>query len=112
MPPERVLERVLVTGGRAFDDWHTLRRELDRIHDDRGISLVIHGACPNCNGKCSADMLAEAWAKSREVSYIGVPARRAPLARAKALRATSACSTTGDRRWFWLSMAGMVRRIV
>lgn len=61
--------RVLVCGGRRFDDRSRLFAFLDKLHAIREISLVIHGDAPG------ADRLGEAWAKHREVPYVGVPAR-------------------------------------
>ena len=36
--------RILVTGGREFDDKELLFGILDRLHQERQVSLVIHGA--------------------------------------------------------------------
>jgi len=66
---ERTGKRVLVCGGRAFADRHYLFSVLDGIHRAERIKLIIHGAAPG------ADSLAEAWAKSREIPYVGVPAQ-------------------------------------
>lgn len=75
------MERVLVYGGRRFNDRKFVFDRLDAIHARSPIELLIHGACPNDldeHGNVvaySADMLAEEWAKSREIPYIGWPAR-------------------------------------
>ena len=61
--------KILVTGGRDFTDESYLFSVLDQIHAKYPIELVIHGAAKG------ADSLAEKWAKSREVPYLGVPAR-------------------------------------
>lgn len=62
--------RVLVCGGRDFDDRELLFATLDRVHAKHGDALVIiHGAYKG------ADLLGERWAKVREVPYCGVPAR-------------------------------------
>lgn len=62
--------RVLVCGGRDYDDGETLARTLDRLHARHGDALeIVHGAARG------ADLLAEEWAKQNEVPYIGVPAR-------------------------------------
>ncbi|SAL02898.1 hypothetical protein AWB80_08465 [Caballeronia pedi] len=61
--------RLLVCGGRDFTDTLAVFGALDRAHAKREITLVIHGACPT-----GADNLAEKWAKSREIPYLGHPA--------------------------------------
>jgi hypothetical protein len=48
--------RVLVCGGRDFDDRDTLNATLDELHRERGFTLLIAG------GARGADSLAEAWA--------------------------------------------------
>lgn len=60
--------RVLVCGGRTFMDRAFLCMALDEAHRATPISLLIHGAAPG------ADTLAEDWAKSRAVPYLGHPA--------------------------------------
>ena len=37
--------RVLVTGGRAYQDREHVFRRLDKLHAGRTIAVVIHGAC-------------------------------------------------------------------
>lgn len=72
---------VLVSGSRTLNDKGLVYETLDRIHAEKGIDCILHGACPNRkdqesgNTIWSADMLAESWAKKREVSYFGVPAK-------------------------------------
>lgn len=53
--------RVLVCGGRNFNDYAYLKCVLDALHDDRRFGLVIHG---DARG---ADRLSEAWAFSRSL---------------------------------------------
>jgi YspA, cpYpsA-related SLOG family len=53
--------RVLVCGGRNFDNRAMLDATLDRLHAERGFSLVIAG------GAMGADTLAEEWARSRGI---------------------------------------------
>ena len=53
--------RVLVCGGRQFEDRDMLNAALDKLHHERGFSLVISGGAPG------ADSLAEAWAKAAGV---------------------------------------------
>lgn len=61
--------RVLVCGGRQYADARRLRVELDRIHERYNVTLLINGAAPG------ADLLAEDWARWREIEYVGVPAK-------------------------------------
>lgn len=64
--------RILVCGGRDFADRDLVFQTLDAVVRKYGTAKlgIIHGACPT-----GADKYAEEWAKSREVAYIGVPAR-------------------------------------
>jgi hypothetical protein len=55
------MTRVLVCGGRDFSDRATLTAALDRLHAERGFTLVIAG------GARGADTMAEEWAASRGV---------------------------------------------
>lgn len=62
--------RVLVTGGREFADRALVEATPDKVLAKYGDSLVIvTGSAPG------ADTLAEEWAKSRGVPYMGFPAR-------------------------------------
>lgn len=54
--------RVLVCGGRNFEDAALLERTLNEIHDATAIKAVIHG------GARGADSLAGAWARTRVAS--------------------------------------------
>jgi hypothetical protein len=53
--------RVLVCGGRDFDDVALMISALDRLHTERSFTVVIHG---NARG---ADKMADAWARRRGV---------------------------------------------
>jgi YspA, cpYpsA-related SLOG family len=53
---------VLVCGGRDFTDRETVFGELDRLHRERRITLVVHG------GAHGADELAGEWASSRRIA--------------------------------------------
>lgn len=71
---------VLAFGGRRLNNRELVFRKLDAVHAKNPITLLIHGACPNYRGEdgiviWSADMLAQAWAQSREVTYCGQPAK-------------------------------------
>ena len=54
--------RVIVCGGRDFDDAALLEHTLNRLHSERGIRVIIHGAARG------ADSLAGAWARTRIAS--------------------------------------------
>jgi hypothetical protein len=60
--------KVLVCGGRAFDDARLLDKKLTAVHAKHQVTAIIHGAARG------ADLLAEAWAKKNEIPYHGVPA--------------------------------------
>lgn len=51
--------RLLVCGGRNYDDRVRVFRELDALEINEGVDLVIHG------GATGADALASEWAISR-----------------------------------------------
>jgi hypothetical protein len=53
--------RVLVCGGREFDDVGLMISALDRLHTEKFFTVLIHG---NARG---ADRLADAWAWCRGV---------------------------------------------
>lgn len=51
--------KLLVTGGRNYDDWDALRAALDEVHAATPVDLVVHG---DYDG---ADQLARRWAERR-----------------------------------------------
>lgn len=53
--------RVLVCGGRSFDDLPLLDQTLDRLHKDHEFAALIHG------GARGADEMAHFWAGSNRV---------------------------------------------
>jgi hypothetical protein len=53
--------RVLVCGGRDFDDARLMNSVLDRLHTENFFTVLIHG---NARG---ADKIADAWASCRGV---------------------------------------------
>lgn len=63
--------KIVVTGGRDYNDREFVFAVLDSLHIKDEITLLAHGAC-HLGG---ADILAEDWAKSREVPYFGMPAK-------------------------------------
>lgn len=60
--------RVLITGGRNYDDQKLLDETLDALHAANGVTTLIHG---DASG---ADRLAQQWAQSRGVSVDPHPA--------------------------------------
>ena len=58
------LPRVLVCGGRNFEDELLLAVTMESIRETRGISMVIGG------GSRGADTMAEEWAKSRAIECV------------------------------------------
>ena len=61
--------RILVTGGRDYADRDAVFAALDRVHQTRGITCVIHG------GATGADALADAWANERSIDTLVFPAK-------------------------------------
>ena len=61
--------RIIVCGGRDYRDANSLQAFLDEIHTQTPVECVIHGASRG------ADLLAENWARAREIEYVGVPAK-------------------------------------
>jgi hypothetical protein len=60
--------RLLVTGGRDYNNQEELYRVLDQIASEQHIDVIIHGAARG------ADTLASYWAEDRGVETIAVPA--------------------------------------
>ena len=60
--------RVVVTGGRDFDDKAWVWSVLDRLHHERGIARLAHG------GASGADIFAAQWAGNRGVHGAPYPA--------------------------------------
>jgi hypothetical protein len=57
-----VAMRVLICGGRGFNDVEFLNKELDRLHGEYNFETVIHGA------QIGADLLAGQWAADRGIA--------------------------------------------
>lgn len=60
--------KVLITGGRDFDDIVLLTETLNRLHTDLSFTCLIHGAAKG------ADRLAGQWAQDNGVEEIACPA--------------------------------------
>lgn len=60
--------RLLVCGGRDYNDRRGVFRSLDRLLTKRQVVTLIHGAAPG------ADSLAAQWAKERGIEQIACPA--------------------------------------
>ena len=61
--------KVLVCGGRDYQDKDRVFDILDQLHKKHQIVQIIHGVCPG------ADLLGETWAKDRQIAYLGIPAK-------------------------------------
>ena len=75
--------RVLVCGGRKFDDWAFIVYVLDRVHATHPITTLIEG------GASGVDEFARRWASTRSIevaTYLADPKRYAE--RAGAVRNT------------------------
>lgn len=62
--------RLLVTGGRRFEDRGFVFRTLDAFHSETPVAALIHGACPT-----GADLFAKLWAQARNIPDDPYPAR-------------------------------------
>lgn len=60
--------KVLVCGGRDFDDASLMTKTLDEVHDVYRIDAIIHGDAKG------ADRMAGGWARQRGFCEIKVPA--------------------------------------
>ncbi len=60
--------RVLVCGGRDFDDSALVKRILDQIHAETPITSIIHGAARG------ADSLGKFWAQINRLPHKAFPA--------------------------------------
>lgn len=60
--------RVLVCGGRNYDDWPRLKEKLDELHEKYKFTEVIHGAAEG------ADSLAGVWSRWYGVKETPFPA--------------------------------------
>jgi hypothetical protein len=58
--------RVLVTGGRSFDDAEMLDQALDALHRERPITCIIHGMAQG------ADTLADKWADWHSIEVFAI----------------------------------------
>ena len=90
--------RVLVCGGRNFDDVGLMISVLDRLHTEKSFTVLIHG---NARG---ADRIADAWAWRRGVRESRMGSRMANgtnSAKKPAHCAISVCSTKASPIWLW-----------
>jgi hypothetical protein len=60
--------KVLVCGGRDYNDAEWINEQLDKFHETYRITLLIHG---DARG---ADRLAGAWADSKQIPVLKFPA--------------------------------------
>lgn len=61
--------KAIICGGRDFLDFEYAMRELDSVHRERKLTLVIQGEARG------ADYLARLWAESRGVDVVGHKAK-------------------------------------
>lgn len=59
--------RLLICGGRHYDDADTIRRELDAAHGIEPLTVLIHG------GLAGIGTAAEAWAREHNVHVVRYP---------------------------------------
>lgn len=67
-----VVPRVLVTGSRTWQSWHTVAMNLSHLLRHIGPFVLVHGACPR-----GADAMAAEWADIHADSGITVEAHPA-----------------------------------
>lgn len=69
--------RVLVCGGRDYQDRRRTFAELALINEQIGIDCIVHGACKEKGSweLRGADRWAQEWAQTNGIPYIGHPAR-------------------------------------
>ncbi len=67
--------RLLVCGGRDFEDRQFVFASLDKILTRRVVTLLVHGACQGQDGKLrGADRWADEWAAERHIECVPCPA--------------------------------------
>lgn len=71
--------KLLVTGGRDFEDFDLVCKVLDDVHAKQTVTLLIEG------GARGADTLAKKWAISRGVTFVEEKARWNELGKAAGL---------------------------
>jgi hypothetical protein len=99
--------RVLVCGGRDFDDAGLMINVLDRLHTEKFFTVLIHG---NARG---ADRIADAWASCRGIPRELMRSRRASgmkSARKLAHCAINGCSRKASPNWSWRFRAAAERK--
>jgi hypothetical protein len=60
--------KIVITGGRLFDDKEMMFHVLDKIHKKTPIEKIAHGDCTG------ADMLAREWGLDRGLTVVAYPA--------------------------------------
>jgi hypothetical protein len=68
--------KVLVCGGRDYEEQSFVSDVLDDVHQTHNIEILIHGSA------AGADRCARRWAESRRVAHWAFPAQWATLGRA------------------------------
>ena len=85
--------RVLVCGGRDYQDWPAVSDTLWRLHDSSPIGLIIHGCDPG------AATLAARWALLAGIPGSGFDADFNPTGLPPSVFGTHACSWKVSRIW-------------
>lgn len=71
--------RILVCGGRDFQDYRLLEHTLGGIHSDQEITHIVTGAQRSEGSRDwkyhGADWMAIEWALEREINFSGIPAK-------------------------------------
>jgi hypothetical protein len=75
--------KVLVCGGRDFNDASLVFQVLDSLHEDAQFTHVIHG------GAKGADTAAGLWARTRGVQEVACPANWKILGKSAGVRRNS-----------------------
>lgn len=60
--------KILVCGGRDFDDYEYIKETLEMIHAEHEITCLVHGAATG------TDSLAAAWAEEKGIELVPYPA--------------------------------------
>jgi hypothetical protein len=80
--------RVLVCGGRYYENTDAVHQELMRFHWRNPINVIIHG------GVSGAGVAAEAWARRNRVDVVRYPPNWECLGKRAERSETTSCSRT------------------
>ena len=97
------MRKVIVCGGRDFDDKDRVFHVLDRLHARHPRLTIIEG------GAAGADRLARWWAITRAVDYLTVPADWKKHGRAAGPKRNAQRGNVGDEAGWCHSIQGRSR---